>query len=75
MAEAQRTIQLDQFLKWQGLVATGGQAKLLIQDGQVLVNGRVETRRSRKLVSGDVVTAGGQSITVTWDAEASSPDF
>jgi len=68
MGEGQRTIQLDQFLKWRGLVPSGGQAKLLIQGGQVQVNGQVETRRSRKLVAGDVVTVGGRSLTVTWEA-------
>ena len=59
-----RTIELDSFLKWQGLVATGGHAKQLIQSGQVRVNGQVETRRKRKLTPGDVVTLGGQTIRV-----------
>jgi ribosome-associated protein len=49
-------IKLDQFLKWQGIVQTGGEAKLLIQGNEVLVNGIIETRRGRKLVSGDRVT-------------------
>jgi ribosome-associated protein len=49
------TIDLDQFLKTCG-VATGGQAKLLIQGGSVLVNGEIETRRRRKLREGDEVT-------------------
>ncbi len=70
MAQAERTIRLDQFMKWQGLAETGGQAKMLVQDGQVLVNGRVETRRSRQLVQGDVVTAGGRSVTVSWEQTA-----
>ena len=48
------TIHLDQFLKRCG-VATGGQAKLMIQSGEVLVNGEVETRRRRQLRSGDEV--------------------
>ena len=48
-------IRLDQFLKFQGVVGTGGQAKLLIQEGQVRVNGQAETRRRRKLHVGDVV--------------------
>ncbi|MHB0957934.1 MAG: RNA-binding S4 domain-containing protein [Pirellulaceae bacterium] len=51
-------IRLDQFLKIQGLVATGGQAKIMIQSGEVLVNGRIETRRGRQLVTGDVITVG-----------------
>ena len=61
-----RTIELQQFLKWKGLVSTGGQAKWLIQEGQVKVNGQVETRRSRKLIAGDVVTVAGRSQTVSF---------
>lgn len=64
MSTTQPTIELDQFLKWRGLVATGGQAKLLIQGGEVRVNGQVETRRKRKLVPGDTVTVRGRSLTV-----------
>ncbi|MCK9524351.1 MAG: RNA-binding S4 domain-containing protein [Limnochordia bacterium] len=48
-------IQLDQFLKWTNVVASGGEAKILIQSGQVFVNGQVETRRSHKLVPGTIV--------------------
>jgi ribosome-associated protein len=48
-------MKLDQFLKWMNLAESGGQAKHLIQDGQVKVNGEIETRRGRKLQSGDVV--------------------
>ncbi len=70
MEHAERTIELDRFLKWQGLVGTGGQAKLLIQNGEVRVNGQVETRRKRKLVQGDVVTVDGQSVTVSWEGAA-----
>lgn len=57
-------IKLDSFLKWQNLVETGGQAKLMIQEGKVLVNHKVETRRGRKLVNGDKVTLGGRTLTV-----------
>jgi len=60
-------IRLDQFLKWQGLTATGGQAKVVIQGGQVRVNGEVDTRRGKKLVAGDVVEFEGQKFTVTLD--------
>ncbi len=66
MAECERTIRLDQFLKWQSIAGTGGQAKVLIQSGQVQVNGQVETRRSRQLRAGDVVSVDGQSLTVEW---------
>ena len=48
-------IRLDQFLKLQSVVGSGGQAKIMIQGGEVVVNGQIETRRSRKLHPGDVV--------------------
>ncbi len=57
-------IRLDQFLKVEGLVGTGGQAKMLIQAGDVLVNGQVETRRRRKLELGDVVQLGVVRVVV-----------
>jgi ribosome-associated protein len=59
------TIQLDQFLKTQGVVASGGEAKHLVQNGEVSVNGEVETRRGRKLKNGDSVSVAGQSFVVT----------
>ncbi len=61
------TIRLDQFLKLTGLVKSGGEAKYLIQNGEVLLNGEVETRRSKKLRVGDVVTLGDYEITVEMD--------
>ncbi|PSR19650.1 RNA-binding protein [filamentous cyanobacterium CCP3] len=57
-------IKLDQFLKQMQMVGTGGQAKLMIQDGEVKVNGEVETRRGRKLVTGDRVEVDGQTWVV-----------
>jgi ribosome-associated protein len=57
-------IRLDQFLKSQGVVATGGQAKLVIQDGLVLVNSSTETRRRRQLRAGDVVQFEDQRLVV-----------
>ena len=58
------TIKLDQFLKLVGVAQTGGQAKLLIQDGEVRVNGKVETQRGRKLGNGDQVTTMGETFEV-----------
>lgn len=52
-------IKLDQFLKWQGIAQTGGEAKIIIQQGMVEVNGESEIRRGRKLVTGDRVTVAG----------------
>lgn len=57
---SQPTIQLDQFLKLMGAVQTGGEAKYLIQAGEVQVNDAIETRRKRKLHSGDRVEMAGQ---------------
>ena len=57
-------MRLDQALKWQGLVATGGEAKLRIQGGEVQVNGSVETRRGRQLQAGDVVELAGRRFTI-----------
>ncbi len=60
------TIQLDQFLQGCG-VATGGQAKRIIQAGEVLVNDQVETRRKKKLVVGDEVTLDNEVYVVALD--------
>jgi ribosome-associated protein len=51
-------IKLDQFLKHRCLAQSGGEAKLLILNGEVVVNGVVETRRGRKLIAGDQVSVG-----------------
>ncbi len=48
-------MKLDQFLKWQNLVFSGGEAKILIKSGYVKVNGEIETRRGRKLNKGDKI--------------------
>ena len=55
-------VELYKILKFEGLVATGGEAKLLIGDGQVTVNGETETRRRRKMMSGDVIEFRGDSL-------------
>lgn len=53
-------LTLDQFLKREGWTGTGGQAKYVIQEGMVLVNGEVETRRRKQLSPGDVIEFQGQ---------------
>lgn len=57
-------IKLGQALKAADLVSSGVEAKIVVQDGQVKVNGEVDTRRGRKLVSGDVVTFDGKSVKI-----------
>ena len=57
------SIKLDQFLKWSNIVGSGGEAKNLIQAGNVMVNQEVENSRGRKLYSGDKVELlGGKTI-------------
>ena len=58
-------IKLGQALKACGLVSSGIEAKIVIQDGEVKVNGEVDTRRGKKLVDGDVVEFDGESIKIT----------
>lgn len=53
-------MRLDQYLKWRGLVATGGEAKLRVQSGQVVVNGASELRRGRQLCNGDQLAIEGR---------------
>lgn len=55
------SIRLGQFLKLADLVDHGAEAKPLLGEGAVSVNGEVETRRGRRLAKGDVVTVAGQA--------------
>ena len=57
-------IKLGQALKLAGIVSSGIEAKVLIADGLVLVNGETETRRGKKLRDGDTVSVQGNSFTV-----------
>ena len=57
-------ITLGQALKAANLVGSGGEAKVLVQAGEVLVNGEVETRRGRRLREGDVVEVGDERLEI-----------
>ena len=57
-------IKLGQALKATGLVESGVEAKIVIQDGLVKVNGRVEIQRGKKLVAGDMVEFDGRQIKI-----------
>ena len=48
-------VELYKILKFEGMVASGGEAKQLISEGLVLVNGKVETRKRKKIVAGDTI--------------------
>jgi ribosome-associated protein len=55
-------VELYKILKFEGLVTTGGEAKILIGDGEVTVNGEIETRRRKKIVGGDVIEFRGEIL-------------
>ncbi|UJB68158.1 RNA-binding S4 domain-containing protein [Acaryochloris sp. 'Moss Beach'] len=65
-------MKLDQFLKFQGITLTGGQAKHLIQSGFVTVNGELEVRRGRQLGVGDIVTVEDESFEVQLESDSNS---
>ena len=62
--EEDEFIKLGQLLKKAGVVSSGVEAKVVILDGEVFVNGEVETRRGKKIYEGDEVTFDGQTIRV-----------
>ena len=55
-------VELYKILKFEGFVESGAQAKLVIADGYVTVNGEVETRKRRKMLNGDVIGVGGEEF-------------
>ncbi len=57
-------VELYKILKFEGMVGSGGEAKAAVADGQVQVNGKVETQKSKKIVSGDVITFGTEQIII-----------
>lgn len=58
------SIKLDQLLKWANIVSSGGEAKLLITTGQVMLNNEVETRRGKKVFKNDIITVGEHKFKV-----------
>ena len=61
---SEEPIALYKILKLENMVASGGEAKYVISEGQVIVNGKVETRKRKKIFSGDVVEFGEKKILV-----------
>lgn len=57
-------IKLGQALKAAGLVESGVDAKFVIQDGLVKVNGAIETQRGKKLVAGDIIEFDGEQVKI-----------
>jgi len=57
-------IELYKILKFENMVSSGGKAKFVIAESKVLVNGKVETRKRKKIVSGDMVEFGKEKIRI-----------
>ncbi|WFB36000.1 RNA-binding S4 domain-containing protein [Kiritimatiellota bacterium B12222] len=58
-------VELFKILKFEGLAHSGGEAKSFIEGGHVLVNGRVETQKRKKIVSGDEITFQNETYKIT----------
>ena len=63
-------VELYKILKFEGMVATGGEAKQVISEGLVLVNGKVETRKRKKIVTGDTIEFDHEKIRIQLDKQA-----
>lgn len=57
-------VELYKILKFEGMTNSGGQAKSVIEDGLVTLNGKVETQKRKKIVSGDVITLWDDTIKI-----------
>ncbi|ERI90532.1 S4 domain protein [Clostridiales bacterium oral taxon 876 str. F0540] len=57
-------IKLDAFLKWSGAVGMGSEAKIVVQNGEVKLNGNIEVQRGKKLVKGDIIEFAGESYKI-----------
>ena len=61
-------IKLDAFLKFSSLVGSGGEAKSVINDGMVSLNGEICTMRGKKIYNGDIVEFAGQKLKVIYES-------
>ena len=61
-------VELYKVLKFEGLVGSGGEAKLVISNGLVRLNGQVETRKRKKVVAGDVIEFNEMQMTLVLDS-------
>ena len=57
-------VALYKILKFEGMVASGGEAKSVIAEGMVLVNGEIETRKRKKIVSGDIIEFNNEAMQI-----------
>jgi len=57
-------VELYKILKFEGLVSSGGEAKSVIAEGKVLLNGNIETRKRKKIISGDIIEFNKEKICI-----------
>ena len=70
---SEEPIELYKILKFESMVASGGEAKQVITEGRVFVNGEVETRKRKKIFSGDIVEFGDEKIRIKVKSLKSEP--
>ena len=63
-------VELYKILKFEGLVSNGGEAKAVVEQGQVRLNGKVETQKRKKIVAGDVIEFSGEKYSIVLGAPA-----
>ena len=63
-------VELYKILKFEGMVGSGGEAKMAIADGYVMLNGEFETQKRKKIVSGDIIEFDGETIRVLLRGES-----
>ena len=68
-------VELYKILKFEGLVQSGGEAKMVIAEGQVSVNGEVETRKRRKIVRGDRIEFSDVTLQISFTGRTDRKDF
>ena len=67
-------VELYKILKFEGMLSSGGEAKAAVAAGQVLVNGKVETQKRKKIMSGDIIEFGGDKIRVQLSTSGSEDE-
>lgn len=63
-------VELYKILKFEGLVGSGAEAKAVVAEGQVLLNGVVETQKRKKVLANDVIEFGGEKIRIVFGMES-----
>jgi ribosome-associated protein len=64
-----QVVELYKILKFEGMVGSGGEAKMVIADGLVMVNGLVETRKRKKIINGDIIEFGEDIIRIEFKGQ------